>query len=133
MAIDLGKYLQLYFEESTEGLSQLAGLLQDTDLQGEAHWHEAVRVAHSVKGNSGAFGFCEIELLARELEQVLLRVERGEITMDSGLRRFCIEAVAGLQMLVQRRRTGLSGDAALAAAMGARLAAGVVEKAAAGG
>lgn len=135
MAIDLGKYLQLYFEESAENLCRLEAALRSAEAlcAGAAFWHETVRAAHSVKGNSGAFGFEEIAVLAREIEQILLRVERGEVRMDAALQAACLEAVAGLQELVKRRRMGLSGDASLAAAMGACLGACMLEKAAAGG
>ncbi|MDP5240288.1 Hpt domain-containing protein [Uliginosibacterium sp. 31-16] len=135
MGIDLSKFLQLYFDESTECLQVLECQLQGASQlsPSAASMRQTIRAAHSIKGSSGAFGFDDVLELAQALELALLQVERQETVMSLARQTLCLEAVNGLRQLLQRRQQGLCGDAALAAAIGGRLAACPVDRAAACG
>lgn len=133
MGIDLSKYMQLYFDENAECLRVLECQLQTLSPPDAASLRQAIRAAHSIKGSSGAFGFDDVLELAQALESALVRIERQEAAMSPTRRTLCMEAVDGLRQLLLQRQQGLCGDAALAAAIGGRLAACPVDRAAACG
>ncbi|GAB2884113.1 hypothetical protein GCM10027046_10800 [Uliginosibacterium flavum] len=130
MAVDLSKFLGLYFEESAELLLRVDQVLRVAEL---ADWRQAARAVHSIKGSSGAFGFEEIVDLAQLLESLLRQLERQEVPMTAARLVWCEEAVDGLRLLLKRRQQGLSGDAALTTAIGVRLGACSSDSAAACG
>lgn len=130
MAVDLSKFLGLYFDESAEHLQCVSQILQDTK---NADWRQATRAVHSIKGSSGAFGFEEIVELAQLLESALRQVERAEVVMTAARLAWCEEAVQSLRLLLEHRQQGISGDAARIAAIGERLGACPVDSAAACG
>lgn len=130
MSVDLSKFLSLYFEETAEQLLSVDQALRAVEL---ADWREAARAAHSVKGSSGTFGFEEIADLAQQLELLLRQLERQEVPMTAVRQVWCEEAVDGLRLLLKQRQQGISGDAALTAAIGARLGACPSDSAAACG
>lgn len=130
MSVDLSKFLGLYFDECGEMLLCMDQALRNT---GNPDWQQAARVAHSIKGSSGAFGFEGIVALALRLELLLRQVERAEVPMTAGRLAWCEEAVAGLRLLLKQRQQGVSEDAALIAAIDERLQACLADSQAACG
>lgn len=130
MVVDLRKFLGLYFDECAEQLLRVDQALRAAD---DADWQRAARAVHSIKGGSGAFGFVEIVELAQQLESALRQVERAEVPMTTARLAWCEEAVQGLRLLLKQRQQGISGDAALTAAIGERLGACPADSAAACG
>lgn len=114
MTIDLGRYLQLYFEENEAYLRILDQQLDaQTNLQpANESMRVAIRAAHSIKGSSGAFGFDEVVKLAQVLELVLRQVERQGTWMGADQLALCREAVVMLSQLLVLRRQGGAADTA---------------------
>lgn len=126
MAIDIGKFLDLYFEESLaarEKLSQsLQGLVVSAVLNKEETLDSAIRAAHIIKGSSGTFGFNEIADLAAALERVFLRIQSHELVMSDSLSIICFDALEELQCLLDRRQHGEPCDAVSASRISVCLA-----------
>jgi two-component system, chemotaxis family, sensor kinase CheA len=115
MTIDLGRYLQLYFEENEAYLRILDQQLVDAQtnlLPANEGMRVAIRAAHSIKGSSGAFGFDEVVKLAQVLELVLRQVERQGIWMGADQLALCRETVVVLRQLLVLRRQGRAADTA---------------------
>lgn len=84
MAIDMGQFVQTFFEESLEGLDVMeAGLLE---LQPGGADQELIntifRAAHSIKGGSGTFGYRQVSDFTHVMETLLdgMRDGRFEVT-----------------------------------------------------
>lgn len=112
MAVDLSRFLPQYFEESGQSLLEikrclaaLAGADWDANLADAAS-----RAAHCIKGNSGAFGFDEIENLAADLEYVLRKSGDGFGRENATFFQACERVCAVLAALLQARQAGHVGD-----------------------
>lgn len=87
MSIDVSQFHQVFFEESFEGLDMMEmGLLSlhegDPDIE---TINTIFRVAHSIKGGAGTFGFSSVSEFTHGLETLLDEMRNGErgITADS--------------------------------------------------
>ena len=82
MAIDIGQFVQTFFEESFEGLDVMeAGLLAlepgaTTDLE---KINTIFRAAHSIKGGSGTFGFKNVTDFTHLMETLLDGMREGRL------------------------------------------------------
>lgn len=106
MAIDIGQFVQTFFEESLEGLDVMeAGLLA---LQPGAADLEQIntifRAAHSIKGGSGTFGFREVTGFTHVMETLLDQMRNGRLEVTSEAVNTLLESVDCLrEMLVTLR------------------------------
>ncbi|MDQ5910135.1 MAG: two-component system, chemotaxis family, sensor kinase CheA [Pseudomonadota bacterium] len=107
MAIDIGQFIQTFFEESLEGLDVMeAGLLalqpgEATDLE---QINTIFRAAHSIKGGSGTFGFREVTDFTHAMETLLDRVREGRLMITGEMVNTLLESVDCLrEMLVTLR------------------------------
>lgn len=84
MAIELSQFHEAFFEEGFESLDAMeAALLQlDIGAPDPETVNTVFRVAHSIKGGSGMFGFSEIASFTHTLETLLdeLRGQRMQVT-----------------------------------------------------
>ena len=84
MSIDLDQFHEVFFVESFEALDSMeSALLQLTPGAVDAETINTIfRVAHSIKGGAGMFGFAEITSFTHVLETLLdeLRAGRMEVT-----------------------------------------------------
>jgi two-component system chemotaxis sensor kinase CheA len=110
MAIDIGQFIQTFFEESLEGLDVMeAGLLAlqpgvAADLE---QINTIFRAAHSIKGGSGTFGFREVTDFTHAMETLLDRMREGRFTITSEAVNTLLESVDCLrEMLVTLREQG---------------------------
>src|SRR3569832_841206 len=81
MQVDLSEFHAVFFDESAEhqaaneeGLLSLESAPQDLDLI-----NRIFRGAHSIKGNSGMFGFNDITSFTHVMENLLDRMREGTI------------------------------------------------------
>jgi len=79
MAIDTSQFFQIFFEETEEQLQELETLLLALDLRAPdtESLHAIFRIAHSIKGNAGTFGFTELTDLTHLMESLLDEVRHG--------------------------------------------------------
>lgn len=124
--IDLNKFLPAYFSESTEKLVLLEEGLETLvmAMNGEL-LEETIRAVHSIKGSSGTFGFDDICELARKIEDILRRIEHGQISWSPGLIQLCRDGAGLLGESIQRRRDGLAPQVLMMQEMSGRLMAAV--------
>ncbi len=107
MAIDIGQFVQTFFEESLEGLDVMeAGLLAlppgaAADLE---QINTIFRAAHSIKGGSGTFGFQAVTGFTHVMETLLDQMRNGRLGVTSEAVNTLLESVDCLrEMLVSLR------------------------------
>lgn len=107
MAIDIGQFMQTFFEESLEGLDVMeAGLLAlqpgvAADLE---QINTIFRAAHSIKGGSGTFGFREVTGFTHVMETLLDQMRNGRLEVTGEAVNILLESVDCLrEMLVTLR------------------------------
>ena len=84
MTIDLEQFHGAFFEESFEALDAMESALLTLDVGAPdaERINTIFRVAHSIKGGSGMFGFDEVTSFTHRLETLLdeLRSKRLQVT-----------------------------------------------------
>src|SRR6266702_4784188 len=139
--LDLAQFHDTFFEESFEALDSMeAALLKlDVGAPNPEGVNTIFRVAHSIKGGAGMFGFTDVASFTHTLETLLdeLRSARMQVTTyiaDQLLRSVDVQRVADLQFDLEAIVASKGGSAPGAApgSVGASLGAnpGVVEVAA---
>jgi len=88
---DLGEIIEMFVEEMPDRVSNLLGLLQESD------WEGLRRAAHQLRGAAGSYGFDPITPSASRVE-VAIRQDEPEETVR--------QAVAELVDLCSRVRAG---------------------------
>jgi len=91
---DLTQFYAVFFEEAGENLANMEALLLEIDV-GQASDEElnaVFRVAHSIKGGAATFGFSDVTTLTHELETLLDRVRRHELSLTSEMVDVLLEA-----------------------------------------
>lgn len=80
--LDLQQFHQTFFEEAAENLQRMEQLLLALDPAAvdDETLNAIFRVAHSIKGGAATFGFSEVAELAHEMETLLDRLRRHELS-----------------------------------------------------
>ena len=93
-AFDLSQFYAVFFEEAGENLGNMESLLIDIDVgqPSDEDLNAVFRVAHSIKGGAATFGFTDVTNLTHELETLLDRVRRHELTLNSVMVDVLLEA-----------------------------------------
>lgn len=114
MAIDIGQFVQTFFEESFEGLDVMeAGLLAlqpgaAVDLE---QINTIFRAAHSIKGGSGTFGFQDVTRFTHLMETLLDGMREGRMSVTGEAVNTLLESVDCLrEMLVAARENAQIDD-----------------------
>ena len=83
MSIDMSQFYQVFFEETSEHLSNMESLLLDLDVESPSleDLNAIFRAAHSIKGGSGTFGFTDMTEVTHVLETLLDRLRKEELTL----------------------------------------------------
>ena len=100
MVIDTSQFFQIFFDETEELLQQLEALLLDLDVQApemEA-LHAIFRIAHSIKGNAGTFGFSELIDITHVMESLLDEIRHGHKRLTETHRHVLLKAKDVLAM-----------------------------------
>ena len=86
MAIDLAQFHDAFFEESFEALDSMEAALLKLNLG--APEPELIgtifRVAHSIKGGAGVFGFSMLQETTHILENLLDDARKGQLALSTG-------------------------------------------------
>jgi two-component system chemotaxis sensor kinase CheA len=83
--LDLQQFHQTFFEEAAENLQRMEQLLLalDPTAVDDETLNAIFRVAHSIKGGAATFGFTEVAELSHEMETLLDRLRRHELSPTS--------------------------------------------------
>lgn len=123
MSTDLSHFKDAFFEESQEHLTTIEeGLLQleqrptDIDLL-----NRIFRGAHSIKGNSGMFGFTAVSQFTHKMESVLDQLRSSQMVVTAEVTDLPLQSLDCLKTLIDCARTGEAPNESLIADLGARL------------
>jgi two-component system chemotaxis sensor kinase CheA len=121
--VDLSQFLDVFFQESVEGLSTMeTGLLRLLSKPaGLPLDHETIndifRAAHSIKGGSGTFGFQDITQLTHSLEAILDQMREGIFPPTGAAIEVLLRAVDCTRELIAARLEGRTPNTSLVPAM----------------
>ena len=135
MAIDIGQFVQTFFEESLEGLDIMeAGLLAlppgAADLE---QINTIFRAAHSIKGGSGTFGFKEVTDFTHVMETLLDKMREGQLAVTGEAVNSLLESVDCLREMLMAVRQNTDIDNARVGDLQGRLTQLLERKGAASG
>jgi two-component system, chemotaxis family, sensor kinase CheA len=80
--IDLSQFYQVFFEEAGENLDNMEQLLLELDIEAadDEEMNAIFRCAHSIKGGAATFGFSDVAELTHQMETLLDKLRRHELT-----------------------------------------------------
>jgi two-component system, chemotaxis family, sensor kinase CheA len=123
MTLDLDQFHATFFEESFEALATMeAGLLGLTLGSADPETVNTIfRVAHSIKGGAGMFGFNEIASFTHTLETLLDELRAGRIAVTAQITDGLLQSVDVLRAMISATQRGQPHDAVAAASLQATL------------
>ncbi len=85
--IDLSKFFQVFFEEAGENLDTMEQMLLNVDITAadDEQLNAIFRCAHSVKGGAATFGFSDVAELTHQMETLLDKLRRHELTPTAAM------------------------------------------------
>jgi two-component system, chemotaxis family, sensor kinase CheA len=85
--IDLSQFFQVFFEEAGENLDTMEQLLLNLDVANadDEELNAIFRCAHSVKGGAATFGFSDVAELTHQMETLLDKLRRHELTPTAAM------------------------------------------------
>ncbi len=112
MSFDLSQFNQLFFEETAEHLATMESLMLNMDVQQPDmdDLNAVFRAAHSIKGNSGTFGFHDMTDVTHELETLLDLVRKGEADLTDEMVDVTLQAGDVLNGLLEAHQEGGEPD-----------------------
>ena len=112
MSTDLSHFQDAFFEESADHLATMEeGLLNleqhpdDLDLL-----NRIFRAAHSIKGNSGMFGFTAVGQFTHKMETLLDRLRTGQLFVTPAIADVLLRSTDCLSSLLEAARGGATPD-----------------------
>jgi two-component system chemotaxis sensor kinase CheA len=112
MTTDLSQFQDAFFEESSEHLTTIEdGLLHleqrpdDLDLL-----NRIFRAAHSIKGNSGMFGFTAVGQFTHKMETLLDQLRNGKFSVTPEITDILLRSTDQLKILIEAARGGAAPD-----------------------
>lgn len=123
MSLDLSKFQESFFEESGEHVAVMEeGLLALEQRPGDLDLLNRIfRAAHSIKGNSGMFGFAAVGGFTHKLENILDALRNGQMAVTKPLIDLLLEATDALKGLLEAARTNTQPDEAVVGPLRERL------------
>ncbi len=112
MSFDLSQFNQLFFEETAEHLATMESLMLNMDVQAPDmdDLNAVFRAAHSIKGNSGTFGFHDMTDVTHELETLLDLVRKGDADLTDEMVDVTLQAGDVLKGLLESHQEGGEAD-----------------------
>lgn len=112
MSFDLSQFNQLFFEETAEHLATMESLMLSMDVQNPDmdDLNAVFRAAHSIKGNSGTFGFNDMTAVTHELETLLDLVRKGETELTDEMVDVTLQAGDVLGGMLESHQNGEEPD-----------------------
>ena len=85
--IDLSQFYQVFFEEAGENLESMEQMLLNLDIGNpdDEQLNAIFRCAHSVKGGAATFGFADVAELTHQMETLLDKLRRHELTITAAM------------------------------------------------
>ena len=85
--IDLSQFFQVFFEEAGENLEKMEQMLLNLDITAadDEELNAIFRCAHSVKGGAATFGFSDVAELTHQMETLLDKLRRHELTPTAAM------------------------------------------------
>lgn len=110
MTAELSQFYQVFFDEAGEHLANMESLLLALDVNAPSmdDLNAIFRAAHSMKGGSGTFGFHDITEVTHELETLLDRLRKSELTLTPAM----IDAFLRAGDVVRAQLSAHRGDGA---------------------
>ena len=112
MSFDLSQFNQLFFEETAEHLATMESLMLNMDVQSPDmdDLNAVFRAAHSIKGNSGTFGFNDMTAVTHELETLLDLVRKGETALTDAMVDVTLQAGDVLSAMLEAHQNSEEPD-----------------------
>ena len=123
MSTDLSHFKDAFFEESQEHLTTIEeGLLQLEQRPGDIDLLNRIfRGAHSIKGNSGMFGFTAVSQFTHKMESVLDQLRSSQMVVTVEVTDLLLQSLDCLKALIDCAKSGEPPNDELVSALGARL------------
>jgi two-component system chemotaxis sensor kinase CheA len=104
--IDLSQFYQIFFEEAGENLDQMEQMLLQLDLEkaDDEELNAIFRCAHSIKGGAATFGFADVAELTHQMESLLDKLRRHELTPNAAMVDVLLESSDALRLLLARHQ-----------------------------
>ena len=85
--IDLSQFYQVFFEEASENLDNMEQLLLNLNIESadDEELNAIFRCAHSIKGGAATFGFSDVAELTHQMETLLDKLRRHELTPTAAM------------------------------------------------
>ncbi len=112
MTIDISQFVQVFLDESFEGLETMESHLLNLDRGDPEAINAVFRAAHSIKGGAGSFGFSAVAEFTHGVETLLdeMRDGRREITPEAVS--LLLEAGDCIRAMLEAGRDGTEVDQA---------------------
>ncbi len=123
MSTDLSHFKDAFFEESQEHLTTIEeGLLQLEQRPGDIDLLNRIfRGAHSIKGNSGMFGFTAVSQFTHKMESVLDQLRSSQMVVTVEVTDLLLQSLDCLKTLIDCAKSGETPNDELVSGLGARL------------
>ncbi|RYG71681.1 chemotaxis protein CheA [Lentibacillus lipolyticus] len=110
--MDTNEYLVIFLDESNEHLQSISSNLLALEKRpaNPALVDEIFRSAHTLKGMAAAMAFDDIASLTHQMENVLDRIRNGELTVTEQVIDTLMEALEGLEEMVDAVSSGGDGS-----------------------
>jgi len=104
--IDLSQFFQVFFEEAGENLQSMEQMLLELDVEAadDEELNAIFRCAHSVKGGAATFGFADVAELTHQMEALLDKLRRHELTPTTQMVDVLLAAGDALKALLARHQ-----------------------------
>jgi two-component system chemotaxis sensor kinase CheA len=110
--IDLSQFYQVFFEEAGENLENMEQLLLELDIESpdDEELNAIFRCAHSIKGGAATFGFGDVAELTHQMETLLDKLRRHELTPTPAMVDVLLQSGDALKAMLGRHQ-GSGADA----------------------
>src|SRR3989344_4536784 len=111
--IDLSQFYQVFFEEAGENLENMEQLLLELDIEAadDEELNAIFRCAHSIKGGAATFGFSDVAELTHQMETLLDKLRRHELTPTAPMVDVLLQSGDALKAMLGRHQ-GSGADGA---------------------
>ena len=113
MTVDMSQFLDVFYEESFEGLDVMeSGLLDMSPRPVEGELINSIfRAAHSIKGGGGTFGLSDVSDFTHIMETLLDEMRAGDREMTSEANEVLLQSVDCLREMLTAKQQGNDTDA----------------------
>ena len=104
--IDLSQFYQVFFEEAGENLEQMEQQLLELDVTAadDEELNAIFRCAHSIKGGAATFGFADVAELTHQMETLLDKLRRHELTPTPAMVDVLLQSGDALKAMLARHQ-----------------------------